>query len=368
MFSCRIGSFNDLIQKRGDRNWKRWLGGHDMPSADELAYVSERISTSDLRRCSSHIYDRLKRNKMLKPIDGFMAAAIDGHEMGWSYHRSSENCLERNIEIGGEIRTQYYNRYVAFQIISQDHKFLFDLELQLPGEDEVAAAMRLLERVIKNHPRCFDVLLADAIYLRPAMITFLRERDKHAVTVLKKNQPELLQEAQTLMSPLDPSQFTKYKTAHNKTDISLRDMEGFTTETITEPLRIVWSHEETEKRERINKKWHPKKVDTDWFWATTMDQSLANEKLIYKLGHLRWKIENEGFNELVNHWNADHYFHHHPNSIEALLLMLFMAHAVFHCFYLGNLKPETKKGHTVIHFAKQIAASERTENWWPPPV
>jgi hypothetical protein len=77
--------------------------------------------------------------------------------------------------------------------------------------------------------------------------------------------------------------------------------------------------------------------------------------------------ENEGFNELVTHWHANHYYHHHPNSIVALWLMLFMAHAVFHCFYRRNLKPALRANHTVIYFAALVAASLRADNWWPPP-
>ena len=150
MFSCRIGSYNELEQHHGDRNWKRWLGNHNIPSADELAYVSERINPDDLRHCLGHIHQRLKRNKILEPKHGWMLAAVDGHEIGSSYHRCSENCLERNIEVGGEIKTQYYNRQVTFQIITENFNFLFDMEMQRPGEDEVATASRLIERVIKE--------------------------------------------------------------------------------------------------------------------------------------------------------------------------------------------------------------------------
>jgi hypothetical protein len=77
--------------------------------------------------------------------------------------------------------------------------------------------------------------------------------------------------------------------------------------------------------------------------------------------------ENEGFNELVTHWHANHYYRHHPNSIVALWLMLFMAHAVFHCFHRRNLKPALRANHTVIYFAALVAASLRADNWWPPP-
>ena len=55
-------------------------------------------------------------------------------------------------------------------------------------------------------------------------------------------------------------------------------------------------------------------------------------------GHERWRIENEGFNELCNAWHANHYFRHHPTAITGLWLLLFIAHALFHCF-LRNLKP-----------------------------
>ena len=365
MFVCRIGSFNGLEQLRGRSSWRRWLGKHGLPSADELGYVSERIEVGDLRACLGEVYSRLKRNKVLEPKRGWMLAAVDGHEINSSYKRCCERCSTREIECRSGTKVQYYHRLVAFQIIAEDFNFLLDLELLEPGEDEVAATLRLLERVLKNHPRCFDVLVADAIYLRPSMINFIREHGKHLIAVLKENQPELLLEARTLLEPEQPRRLVKEKPQQT---IELRDMEGFTTETITEPVRIVWSHEETTRRERVAGEWVTTETVSDWFWGTTMEQTLASSETIALLGHDRWKIENEGFNEVVTHWNADHYFHHHPNSILVLWLMLFMAHAVFHCFHKRNLKSEQRERHSVIYFAELMAASLRCEDWWPPPT
>lgn len=365
MFACRIRSFNELEQHRGIPSWRRWLGKHGLPSADDLAYVSERIHVDDIRACMGHVYSRLKRNKVLEPRHGWMLAAVDGHEIGSSYKRCCERCLQRELEVGGKTKVQYYHRLVAFQIIAEDFCLLLDLELLKPGEDEVAATLRLLERILKNHPRCFDVLVADALYLRPSMLKFMRDHDKHLIAVLKENQPELLEEARVLMEPEEPQRLVKEKPEQI---IDLRDMDGFTTTTITEPVRVVWSHEETVRRERIAGEWETKETVSDWFWATTMPVSLASTPTIFALGHDRWKIENEGFNELVTHWHANHYFHHHPNTILVLWLMLFMAHAIFHCFHRRNLKPEQREHHTVIYFAGLIAASLRCENWWPPPT
>jgi hypothetical protein len=364
MFTCRIGSFNELEQHRGQPSWRRWLGKFGLPSADELAYVSERIDTDGLRANLGGIYTRLKRNKALAPRRGWALAAVDGHEINSSYKRCCEHCLKRDIEASGETRTQYYHRAVAFQVIAGDFNLMLDLEMLLPGDDEVAAALRLLARVLKNHPRCFDVLVADAIYLRPSMLDFIRGHGKHLIAVLKANQPELLLEARTLMAPEEPIRIRRKKPTQS---IELRDMEGFKTDTITEAVRVVWSHEETLLRERVAGEWLEREVVSDWLWVTAMEQSLASPEIIAGLGHDRWKIENEGFNELVTHWHANHYYHHHPNSIIVLWLMMFMAHAVFHCFQRRNLAPEQREAYTAIHIAEQMAASLRIDNWWPPP-
>lgn len=242
-----------------------------------------------------------------------------------------------------------------------------DLEALEPGDDEPAAAERLLKRVIGNHPRSFDVLGADAIYLRPSILNLLHDHGKYLVAVLKANQPELLSEARMLMAGEAPQVLTQTEAGTTKR-IELRDMDGFTSESIARPLRVVWSAERMTHRRRLAGKWCEEHTESDWFWATELPPALVSAETIAAFGHLRWKIENEGFNELVTHWHADHYYHHHPNSIVALWLMMFMAHAVFHCFYQRNLKEQARRGHSVIHFAELMAADMRgSRRWWPPP-
>ena len=367
MFLSRVGSFNALEQLRDRRSLRKWLGA-PLPCADELAYVSERISLEDLRFCQGQIYDRLKRNKALGPNRGWMLAAIDGHEINSSYCRCCEKCLKRPIETGGRTRIQYYHRVVVFQILSPGFEFLLDLEPVEPGEDEPAAAARLLGRVLENHPRCFDVLSADAIYLRPSMLNLLHDHNKYLIAVLKANQPELLLEARTLMGGEQPQILSESLAGSGVKSVELRDMAGFETDSIRRPLRVVWAAETTTRRRRIANKWHKQTTSSDWLWATNLPAQLASAEMIATFGHLRWQIENEGFNELVTHWHADHYYHHHPNSIVALWLMLFMAHAVFHCFYRRNLKDRARQGKSVIYFAALMATELRGPlRWWPPP-
>ena len=367
MFCCRLPSFNDLEQYRDKSSWRRWLGGSPLPSADELAYVSERIDPEGLRACLGGVLSRLKRNKVLAPRHGWMLAAIDGHEINSSYKRCCDQCLQRNIMVGGVEKTQYYHRIVVLQIICKNFHFLFDLELVQPGEDEGGAALRLLARVLQNHPRCFDVLSADALYLRPSTIELLEAHDKFLVAVLKENQPELLREARTLLPEHPAREFDTAPAGRPARHVELREAEGFRTESITKALRVVHAHETGTRRERIAGQWEQSPIDSHWYWATTLPLSLAEGRVIFDFGHDRWKIENEGFNELVTRWHSRHSYHHHPNTIVVLWLMLFMAHAVFHCFYARNLKAARRHRHSVVHFAKLMAASLATEQWWPPP-
>lgn len=205
------GQFNALVQLRRSPALNRWLGTRSLPSAKEMAIVSESVEPEPLRRCLGSIMHRLRRNKVLRPRHGLMLAAIDGHETHSSYKRCHAQSLRRKITVNGEKVIPYYNRFTVFQIIGEGFYFLLDLQAVLPGEDEVASAMRLLARVLADYPRCFDVLTCDAIYLRPSMIGMLLATNKHFVAMLKENQPELLDEARRLLPSAPPETFAIHK-------------------------------------------------------------------------------------------------------------------------------------------------------------
>ncbi|MCX6864628.1 MAG: hypothetical protein NTV46_00155 [Verrucomicrobia bacterium] len=252
MFAARLPSFNSLLQLRASKAIARWLGVVRMPSAKEMAIVSESADPDRLRDCLGDIMRKLRRNKVLTARHGLMLAAIDGHETHCSYKRRHQGSLERKVTVGGREVIQYYHRFTVFQLIGKDFHMPLDAEPVLPGEDEVASAMRLLTRVLANHPRCFDVLTCDAIYLRPAMIDMVLAAGKHFVATLKDNQPGLLAEARVLL-PGEPPELLELCDVPGKSDrrAQLRQADGFTTDTIHTPLRIVHSHETGIRHERI---------------------------------------------------------------------------------------------------------------------
>jgi hypothetical protein len=364
MFAARLPSFNALVQLRRSSALKRLLGARALPSAKELAIVSESLDAAPLRDSLGSVMRRLRRNKVLRPRHGLMLAAIDGHETHSSYKRCHAGSLRREITVNGQKVVQYYHRFTVFQIVGDGFYFLLDLEPVLPGEDEVASAMRLLARVLASHPRCFEVLTCDAIYLRPSMVGMLRAAGKHFVAVLKENQPELLGEARALLPAEAPETFTLPKApGRSARQVRLRQSDGFTTASIDSPLRVVHARETGLRHERIAGERVETPVDTHWYWATTMPASLTPARVVFEFGHNRWRIENEGFNELVTHWHSRHVFHHHANSMLVLWLVMFIAHAVFHCF-LRNLQPALRRAHTATHHAARITSELYAGLWW----
>lgn len=89
---------------------------------------------------------------------------------------------------------------------------------------------------------------------------------------------------------------------------------------------------------------------------TTLSLAQARTAQIVGLGHQRWDIENHGFNELVNSWDADHVYRHEPNAIECFLLLPFLGYNIFDAFVALNLKPEIRHGKTNLYGGRLMVA------------
>lgn len=87
-----------------------------------------------------------------------------------------------------------------------------------------------------------------------------------------------------------------------------------------------------------------------------MPASRATARTIVSLGHRRWCIENEGFNEAVNAWHMDHVYRHEPRAMEVMLLLVSLAFNLLHTFYERNLQPEVRERGSFQHVSRQVTA------------
>ena len=101
----------------------------------------------------------------------------------------------------------------------------------------------------------------------------------------------------------------------------------------------------------------PETLLSQWLWVTSCSPHRAPTAAIVYLGHARWEIENQGFNEIVNRWHADHVYKHDATAMLTFWLLAMLAFNLFHAFYYRNLKPAYRRRHTYLHVAR-CAASE----------
>ena len=354
LYWARLGSLHALETVRGASFWRRWLG-QALASADTVGRVHTQLENQGLRRGLQHVYRRLKRNKALRGVGEWDIAVVDGHENHASYRRHCSGCLKRTLHTEQGEKIQFYHRQVTLMLRCEKMRLLLDVEAQLPGEQEVATALRLLQRVLQAYPRAFQLLMADALYAQAPFLNFLISHGKQVLLVLKEERRDLYQDVLGVLPLVTPQ-----KGQYRSRDCLWWDVPDLTSwSKVSVPLRVVRSEETYEVRRQSSKQLSQER--SAWMWVTTLPAARASTALVVHLGHARWDIENYGFNELVNSWHADHIYRHDPHAIEAFTLLAFLAYNLFHAFLARNIKPQLRCTKTESFWAQLITAQIYTE-------
>jgi len=350
MFLSRLGSLNALSQTRGSCFWRKWLLS-EMASADTCGRVAACVDADDIRSAGRQVYSQLKRKKALPPPwHGMLAAVLDGHETHASFRRHCADCLERGISTKKGERIQYYHRLVAVQLVGEKWSLMLDAEPVRKGEDEVAAAVRLLDRVLAAYPRAFDVVLGDSLYAQSPFFNYVLAKGKHAMAVLKDERRDLLKDVHGLCDQIDPVEVEWHGARCRCWDIE----DLATWEQVNAPVRVIRSLETRSVRRQLTRK--TEQQTNEWVWATTLPKARIPTRAGVALGHSRWTVENQGFNEMVSQWHADHVYRHHGAAILAMWLLAMLCLNVFLAFYRCNLKPAARAAASMLHVSRQIAA------------
>lgn len=344
---CRLRSLNGLQQRRGC-GWFR----SGIPSADTVGRVACEWDVEQTRRIMYDVYGRLKRGKSLRSTfhQSLMSVVLDGHECCASFHRHCKHCLQRKVRTQNGERVQYYHRIVCAALLSERFVLLLDVEMQQPGEGEVACAMRLFARLMESYPQAFDIVCADGLYAQKPFIKMVRKHRKHCVVVLKDERRDLMKEAQSAFARICPRLLNFGKKQRQVWDAVIEARWAQTAISI----RVVRSVELSYVRRQATAQ--KEALSSEWIWATTMSEKYLPTEALVTVGHQRWHIENNCFNEMVHTWNADHVYVHDVKAILAFWLMTMLAYNLFHAFFMCNLKPQLRRGLSKRYLAEQITA------------
>ena len=336
----RVGSFLQLQSETARPGWQRLSGWSRRISDDALVYALERYDLQDLRQVLVDINKTLKRNKALESakINGLLVVALDANEQFHSRHRCCEACCQRTLKIkdkDGQVRevTEFYHRQVYAQVNGPDFSTILDLEPIRPGEDEAAAALRLLGRMRRTYgPRFFDVVTVDAWYATEPFFKTVHKLGWPVVAVLKQERYDIYKEASNLSREQAPKQMEV-----NNRQIKLWDVRDLMFGN-TSSMRVVLAQETWQQNKRVGKETTRETVQSHWRWLLGEPLNGYGSEVIWRIGHQRWGIENHAFNELTQHYHLTHCPHHQPVAIVAWLLFLVLGFTMFELFVRLNSK------------------------------
>ncbi len=380
-FVFRLPSFQALDTELSHSYLQNWIGAERAFRDDTLRYSLCSFNLEPLEQMLVDLNRRLKRSKALDAgrVQGHLVAALDGIEVLSSFSRCCESCLERRVAVKDETgqsreRIQYYHRAVGCQIVSSPVKPFLAVEWLRPGEGEDTAALRLLARLPQLYgSRFFDILLLDSLYAQAPVLELAQEMKWDVVITLKQEKRDLYQDALGLFQARGPDQtFTECQQGKTYA-IRLWEESGLPfTQDHPQPLRVIRTQEKvTETHYRGGRK-QTETTSHEWVWISTLPTPAFPAPVVRRLGHGRWKLENNGWMDLAQYWAFKHDFLHAcrhrpkrrqpsgerelvPNhGLAAVTLILLIAFALCSAFVLRHSKLARRDRLTALAVAAQL--------------
>ena len=344
---AQVPSLHQLQEETRLPQWQRWIGYHGRISHDAFGYASNRMNPEQLRRAGVFINKKLKRGKSLEEskMHGLSVVSLDANEQFCSDHRCCEECLSREVVCkdaqGNDVKkTQYYHKQIYAQLSGPRLSVILDMEPMRAGEEECAAALRLLRRMRKKYgPRFFDLVVVDAWYTNgPFLKTVAAELGWPVVAVLKQERRDLYQEALALTAG-KPTQVVERGEGPHHRQVEIWNVPSLRfSDTYTDPVRVVRVRERWRERTQQGNECQSVEKEQTWIWVVAGQLDGYDGASIRDFGHLRWKIENNAFGELTQHWHLTHVAHHKPVAVLALLWIKIIAFTLFHAFAICHGK------------------------------
>jgi hypothetical protein len=321
----RDGSFHG-IERLVRSTARRGMGVRSRFGDDALGYFTERQDLTAVRAALGGVVRRAKRNKA---FDGArrIGLAIDGTGVARCELGRCELC-HAVVNDKGEVLVHNHH-FSLISVVGTGLVLPFDAEPQRPGEGEITASMRLLERAVACvGPRFADYVVADGAYAGAPFLHAAGRLGLRAVVRLKGNLPELLAAAEARFATIRPA-----LTFQDGADVvEIWDADDFDPWAALEwaTVRVL--------RYRQHK---PDGTTVEACWLTDYTRSEVGSRALYHIAKSRWEIENGGFNDGKNRHGLERIRHHHPTSLVVSWLVVCLALMLERLYRLRYLRRGT---------------------------
>jgi len=278
----------------------RVLGLEQSFSNDALSYFVERLDPATSRCALIEVVRQAKRGKAFQDCR-FIGLALDGTGAGRSQQSHCAWC--RPIRDAKHNVIGYHHKLVTISVVGTGLTLLFDLEPYGPGDSELAAAQRLLRRVIASiGTRFADYLVVDGEYAGAPFLHAANRLGLGVVARLKNNLPLLLAAVQRRFQQQAPTHVYR----DGKDRVEIWDADDF------DPWEALGWETVRAIRYRQHK---PNGQVVEAEWLTDFPLRRVGSLSLYHMAKSRWEIENQGFNDAKNRYSFEHTCHHEKNSV-----------------------------------------------------
>jgi hypothetical protein len=330
-----------------------------LPHMDTVNDVYRIISPEELERFKVKMVEELLEKKALhkwRLLGKYFVVAIDGTGVMSFDKRHCDKCLVSTYESG---KRSYFHNVLEAKLVSP-----IGLSISLGTEwiendgaaydkqdSELKAFKRLSVKLKKYFPRLPICIVGDGLYPnKPVFDICKQNRWEYIITLKDGNLPTVWEEIKSLL---------KITTGNKlKTDIIKPKEEIITThqwinEIDYKGTELNWI--ETKEKTTIGEETTTKR----FVYVSSFKISKKNAARINQSGRLRWKIENEGFNQQKNRgYNLEHLFSEVSlNATKNYYQSLQIAHMINQLLELGQkLKSYLKKKITIKYLWEELLA------------
>jgi len=301
-----------------------------MAHPDTLQYLMGRMRYAQLAGLVVTALRALIRKRVLERFRmlGYYLAAVDGTGQFVFNHRHCAHCLTQKH---GDVTTFFHMLLEAKLVTRNGMAFSMATEfIENPGPSptkqdcEQRAFARLVTQLKGAFPQMQMCLLLDALYLGEPVLALIEDNNwKYVITFKEGSAPAVWRDFDDLSKLCPENRITRtYKGAGQEfrwvNDIAFGGRKVNAIECVETASDGTRTH---------------------YAWATNVEVTKDNVSTIANEGgRLRWKIENEGFNEQKNGgYGLEHAYSEKPNAAKNYYMLLQLAHLIETLVQKGNL-------------------------------
>jgi hypothetical protein len=309
MVLFRKHSFLKLDQFMRTDAPKRFLG-RDKRVAVSDTTISRSLSTyflAPLRKYLKTVYVRASQLGKCK-IDlcgrKLKAACVDGSMFGGFYGCVLQSLGEANL--------------------------LLDIEPTTVKGKELPTSRILLQRAFQEYGAGFaDLFLLDGLYKDKKTINLVLSNQSHVLIKTTETRLNIIQDANGLFTHWENFPGVEYQKGFDVDrlcEYQVWSCGSFQLRGVKRNIKVANVKEDYIKEERHED-----------FWVLSTDESLSGLQM-REGGHIRWRIENNGFKQLDDQTNCDHVYTHDAHTFLALMLMIFIGWDLLLLFDLEGIR------------------------------